>query len=732
MDFQPQAQVTVGGMPGLFGYRQTSPWALWTVAEKWNAESGGSQEGRYREDKRRFEAPMGRKRVDTSLASGRNTGIIFTADAGTWRDNWKNPIYNTYGLLVADCAPGTLYQATTTSNLSTALEAVELTLFRGNPGVSATSSDYHKDNCYTQLVWGIGLDYQYRLNFLYGEPLSLQFSKDGGATWFAKVQNRLTPNLETMLAAFNNILRLNVMADHSGRYMRVEFGNGYLLSHGLPTDLANTFSSPAKFRILHENGYLGFSYFPLRYQPLTVTTGEFSNGAGYPNLGAAQVIANALDGQPVEQTNSPTLVPTENGFRVEITGETPDAGDGEGSAQSPVFTDITVVAPATYTNEVNGIPDARTVQLQPTFISERQTFNAITRLFRSSAEITCLNEDGSLNDMNGALACFLDLGNGSGLRRRITGVAENPAHTRSDPSRLFHLHLMDKLVYLEEPIHQKVCMDNWCIWSIAHFVAQVCGIGPQWLTGIPLYIPPGAPLNAPWGPAGVDCPYPTVGRGTGANPKFLYTEETTGIQILNEVFGDQSVIDPGTGQPAPYIIGTSPYGDLIITPYLLSTLSPKIVYSDIDPSGYGLISEQIQWEVDTSSMRTGIYLQGVDAQTKELINLYEPMSAQVRATIGRPRELVDRNARHFSIEAMKETMRTMRIPASLPSITGTFTAPFHAHVFAGDMVGVYDSHKPQFSGWYIVEDSLMQQGYLGATDTAVQVELRVRSILSYL
>lgn len=732
-DFQPNAAVVVGGPPGFFGFRESPPFVVWAVAERWNAESDAKKKkGRYKQDKKRTEGAMDRKRIDTSLSTGRNTGFIFVPESGTWADDWVDPITNTYGLLIQDATPGVLYQATSQDNLTPSIEPAEIVIGRGFPGLSPGGTGYAAAECFTSLTWGIGLSYQYQLTFMYGRPLMLQFSKDSGATWFPHAENRSLPNLEQMLQQNGNRLRLNVSLDHSERLLNIEFADGRHLSHGLPLDLKGSMNAPAKFRIQHRNGWLHFTYAPLRHGPAEMTSAKFDRGVAYPTLDHAVVKLNTLDGSPTDQTDTGSVVVSDTGFHVEMSASRPDAGDGLGSKNAPILTDVEVTMPALWTNEVGGIVDLRTATLQPQVITEHQHFDPITRLFRSEAIIQALNEDGSLNDLIGALAVELDMSNGGALRRRMTGIAEGPIYSRSDPIRLFTLHVADKLVYLQEQLGQEVTFDGWCIWSVFRFLCEVAGIHPQWLTFLPLYIPPGKTEEAPYGQAGIDCPYPVLARGTGGAPKYRYYPEAVCMAILQEVLQDISEVDPVFGTPAPYVCGADPEGNVLIFPYFISDLPVKHVYSDIDPSGQGLISGQIQWSVDTSSLRTNLTLQGLDPFTAEFLHVWKTMPDQVRALVGRPRDMIDRSVRYQSLPQMAEVMDALSVPASLPVMVGDFTAPFQGHVFAGDMVQVFDSHHPEFAGNYIVEDSLVQEGYVGANATVLEAQLRVRSVTGYL
>lgn len=67
-----------------------------------------------------------------------------------------------------------------------------------------------------------------------------------------------------------------------------------------------------------------------------------------------------------------------------------------------------------------------------------------------------------------------------------------------------------------------VCVDGWCIWSAVRLLADVAGVHSADMVYLPLYLPPGATKQAPYGLAGLDCPDYVLGRSKDAmKPKYL-------------------------------------------------------------------------------------------------------------------------------------------------------------------------------------------------------------------
>ena len=85
---------------------------------------------------------------------------------------------------------------------------------------------------------------------------------------------------------------------------------------------------------------------------------------------------------------------------------------------------------------------------------------------------------------------------------------------------------------LQRPIGFECCFDGWAKCSAERFLYESAGFWPIEYQHIPLYVPPGATANAPYGPAGFDCPYIILAKGTPLEPSWRIPAEKTFEEIL--------------------------------------------------------------------------------------------------------------------------------------------------------------------------------------------------------
>lgn len=79
----------------------------------------------------------------------------------------------------------------------------------------------------------------------------------------------------------------------------------------------------------------------------------------------------------------------------------------------------------------------------------------------------------------------------------------------------------------EKPLCMEIVLDGWAKPTALLYLSELAGFeyNPgDYEEGV-IYIPPGATKDAPFGPAGKDCPYPILGKGTGLKPKYRFTPE---------------------------------------------------------------------------------------------------------------------------------------------------------------------------------------------------------------
>ena len=736
--FNPSLLATIAGMPAYYWYLVAPPVTWNTVAEAFNIQSGASiVTGRYHKDSKTLRSEPNVLFQDTFLTGASHvalsqSGITFDVVSGTVTDNYKDPIFDCYGILQADGAAGSGMEIVSTSDFANGIEDCVIHLVRGLPGVTTDRTQYTPNNCYTYITLQHGRKYQYRIVLQYSRPIGLQFSADNGVSWAGAAWASSLGNLEHYLDVNNKTLRLHVHVDYSQRLLSLEIGDGHFLQHGLPVDLKGEMKKPGKVRVESKNGWLAFNYYPVRHNDVKATTA--GRKVEPTRTGAAKIVLNSRFGTPDGQTYSTRLLNDGGIIRAEVTATQPDAGEGKGSKSPSVLADATVVLPAVWTDNVDGLPDFRYVQVNPIQMIEEQTWDSLNRMRFSKASVTCDNSGNVYGDLIGNVAVAIDASNGFASGRRITGMAKNPAFLSALPTQLFEMSVTDRLPLLQRAIGQEVIFDGWCIYSAVHFILEACGIHPRY-HAFPTYIPPGADASAPYGPAGYDCPYYILPRGTGQNARYQYEPTMPGLSILLELVQESSAIDPLTGLPDAYYTGEDPWGNWHFEPVSYASRPSVMTYSNIETDGLATIEGAIRWIISTDSLRTDIDLQGIDAFTNELLVYHLEMQAYVRRLVGYRDPLLDRSPRYRSLDQMVYTAAGMSVPASIPELAGMFRVPFWAHVGAGDVVNVLDTTHG-VSGQFVIEYMRSQVGPRDVTGVrGIQdcySDVLVRSIYNYL
>ena len=186
--FEPDATIQMARPPGVYGWLVQEPQIISSLASQWHDQAGTGVDGRYHKASGETHGTAVLKRQDTYLDGTTNRlGFPFVAVAGTWKDDFKHPRYNTFclGMPTGEpSAPGTpLNQnpapvAEVVAKTATAdIEHAEMWLQWGLPPVSTYTTDvaYQRVSRYTY----VHLAYQspdgqdYRIAFEYGQPIRL-------------------------------------------------------------------------------------------------------------------------------------------------------------------------------------------------------------------------------------------------------------------------------------------------------------------------------------------------------------------------------------------------------------------------------------------------------------------------------------------------------------------------------------------------------------------------------
>jgi len=702
MFINPIARAFVGGMPTYRGWQVAPPLAWHTVAMAFHAESGSEHNGRIENDEtlRGIGTPILQDSYfsDAShivLPGYTYSGTTWSVVSGTWRDDLVDSKANKTGLISHDSGVNSQISVIQTT---AALPAnCQLVLGRGWTPPSPDPTQYSATNYYTKLRIPLTGRTQYQVVIAYGEPFSLEYTEDGGATWKRVHTPKASVRSEDQLRELSYRLVFTVKIDKVKGVFEVEIEGFGTLRHSPKVKTAITQTTESvKISLTAKNGWASLQYFPMRHASLTASKSSLKIPGDVQGRQPFLVL-NALNGQSRDQTNTATFSTDGRAISYNATASLPDAGGGTGSAEPPVIADATLVLPAVWSNNVDGRPDYRFAQLPLCEVVEQHVFDPTARVRTSGAMLTCHNHDLSLKEFVGNLACDVDLSNGGQFVRRITGISRNPTFLSSGYNVKTRFSVTDHSLILMEPIGQEVVLDGWEYGSVVRYICEVCGLHPRWIAPqLPLYIPPGATAAAPYGPASYDCPYPTLPRGTGLNARHKYLPSQSGWSILQELVADRAVYNPMTLGWDAFWMGFDPIGLFHFEPYRALFEPIKRVYSDKDASGQGQCIGQIEWSVSTDDLRTHIHLQGIDAFTNELLVAHREMAPWVKALSGFPRKMIERSPRFTSEEQMEGVLNGMTFPASLPDLTGHFTAPFHPDVFPMDVVRVYDFRQQMF------------------------------------
>ena len=692
MFINPIARATVGGMPTYRGWQVAPPLAWHTVAMAFHAGSNATHNGGLKKDG--TVRGNGKPFIQDTYLNGPDHIVLpgytylgqeWVSRTGIWRDDLVAQGNNKTGLISHD--GGVTVERRVSQYALAVLVNHQLDIGRGNPPPSNTLGEYSAANYYTKVRWDIRESLRYQFVAEYGRPARLEVSVDGGYVY--KIVHTLTTTIhaeDNPAASF----RLRVNIDKVKGVFEVAVVHEGTLRHAPENRKAFEGMTPGEITIFVKNGWASVQYFPLAYEAVTVSSAPIKVPGGV-NGREARVVVNALNGGNSSQNHTTGYTTDGRAVSYNATASIP------GGSSPPVFSDATLVLPAVWSNNVDGRPDYRFAQLPLCEVVEQHVFDPTARVRTSGAMLTCHNHDLSLKEFVGNLACDVDLSNGGQFVRRITGISRNPTFLSSGYNVKTRFSVTDHSLILMEPIGQEVVLDGWEYGSVVRYICEVCGLHPRWIAPqLPLYIPPGATADAPYGPASYDCPYPTLPRGTGLNARHKYLPSQSGWSILQELVADRAVYNPMTLGWDAFWMGFDPIGLFHFEPYRALFEPIKRVYSDKDASGQGQCIGQIEWSVSTDDLRTHIHLQGIDAFTNELLVAHREMAPWVKALSGFPRKMIERSPRFTSEEQMEGVLNGMTFPASLPDLTGHFTAPFHPDVFPMDVVRVYDFRQQMF------------------------------------
>ena len=284
-------------------------------------------------------------------------------------------------------------------------------------------------------------------------------------------------------------------------------------------------------------------------------------------------------------------------------------------------------------------------QLDSFYVEEVQVWNDISRTLITDCTLTVENYDGRWDGLFGNLAVNVTGSNDGGASyfQRLQGLVDADhggiQFDRRDPIRELTLRCTDKRIMLKRALGERRIFDGWAYPSIVRYLAAKGGINDAFLTSIPTYVPPGATQQAPYGPAGYDCTYYSLPRGTGLKPFFEYAPDTPIWDILQAMCLFLNSTVDASGNRATWYMGFTGDGQFHFEPVELYNLPISMNYSTVDPTGLGLIQDRLQIINDVGDLRSSLDFVGLDANSYELIFEHRELSWQVQLAKGLPRTL---------------------------------------------------------------------------------------------
>ena len=691
--FNVQAVATLRPIPEVCGYLAAPPVSFPTLASDWNLDPDTDIDGRYIEQNLgQAQGVMLPKLQDTYISgSGGRTGRAFTVISGTWKDDFVDPQHDVYALLMPDSTPDVTWEVRSAS-ITAGIEAADVVIRRGVPPANDTAARSQAGyNCYLELAHNATDNTGYRLASEWGRPIRLDVTADNGASWKPAAIARTLGNLERYLAAHAGMIRLRIIPDAAQGRLSVEIGDEAVLVHARPTlDLP----APGYLRLYGVNGSIRFCYFPLRAQPVTVTS-AINSGQFQQNAAAGFLVFNGPASVPTGQTVTYDLSTDGATFTWQADGSTPDAGDGpcrrhrcsRACERNPDRTGRLDIGVDLILDPIGAVdlPVPRSVE-------ETQFFDDASRTLTSSAILAVDNQYGQFTAAYGNRSVQISASNGGPFYPRVRPALTGAGLSRIDLSTDSSLSLGRMTlpcrggeIKMQHAAAQRRLYDGWCLYSAVRFECELGNVNPQFLTTIPLYVPPGANANAPYGPADANCPYPVLASGTGLKPRYDFGPETSPWSVLGMLARESSEVDQVSLDSLPFYMGFDVTGQFRFEAFDPAGLLPVMFPSDIDASGEGLILGDLHVYNSVAQMRSDVDFQGMDARTGELLIAHITSSDAVRKAIGFHYPWLERNSRYDDGNIQQVAETAAHIASSAQQVI-RFNAPFQPGVYAGQKI----------------------------------------------
>ena len=676
----------------------TDPIVFPTVAEDMNVRASDSFSGRYRGATKEIHGDALPKRQDTYISgtAGR-VGRAFTA-TGTWND-FQTDYSGVYGVIQQSNALDVAYTLLSTDT-TVGIENCTMYVGRGAlPAATASAYTFGADNTYLYiyLAWGSKVDFRIALE--YRRPMRIDRTQDTWATYEKVAISRDLGDTERFFATHSHKLPIDVHVNRANHQLVVEFGDGkelattpYSAADGMVDFDKNYLPTIGKIRLSGKNGACSFEYYPKRYQAIVAKVRKNIGKADHPNAGQAVVVTNSRAKADPSQTVSFTSTPNGPVHEIGLTVTQPDQGDGLGSSEPSKLVDATLIIPAQWTTVTLG-SGGDSIYPRVIELDYWQEWDDNTNTFTSGGHMVVENTDGLLTGLWGNRAADIWGTAGDSYYKLLTGIAgDGPGVTsyRQDTLGRLHIPLHDLSEKMKHPIGQRIILDRMCLYNAIHLVATLGGIHSDNLALLPQYIPPGCTYDAPWGPAGDDCPYPVLPSGNGTHARLEFGPETHAWQIFQYLIQDQGKQDYYGTTSVPFYGGFDVNGFLRVEPFDPGNLQHVVFFHEYDETGLAQI-QSIAMNYCTAQMRSQVDFIGIDPWTNALQHYHIDQPEVTKLAIGYPSRWVERNAR-YSGDYLISAAKNGAAMSAIPQLNGTIGCSWIPYVSAGQRCLVYDSN----------------------------------------
>ena len=692
----PLPELTLAHMEDADGYQEQQNVGWVSLAAQWDRESGTYFDGQYMPDIGEVQSsPLFSGQDTFPTGTGGMSGRDFDVTGSP--TTVVHPEYQNSGIFWPNSSAGGTFSALDHAVRTTnGLTHTHILIRRGLAPVGSTGKSQPRPFTYLRLAYGETTDY--RIAIEWGQFIRLDYSPDGGATWQNGVSVLTDISYsEVYMAQNHQEIHFRIIPDTTTNTMKIQVGHQRLMLKHSPPRPANATDPNAttplpkaeRYQLTGQSGWCQFWVWSLDYStPLTLTksTRSVPDNLDLSNL---QFKINALGRTEDSQTTQVVpYVDTQGKLGFQAQALNADTN------RPATFTDIFFLIPSKWRDSslrpypANAIP-TYVPQLQ--YCHEMSIFDEKSRMVSRKADVRINNWRRAFTGAYGEYAAIINNSNGLASAQRLRGMLAGGYTVHGDDME----NVVDGTVWgneykLRQTLNQEILFDNWALPAAIHYTLDGAQIHPKFRQRIPFW--PYGPVKASDG-----CPYPTLPRGTGNNPKFHFMPDATWIQVLLELAQDGL---PTLGKRfLPWWTGTDPKGNWFFETYDTRALSNSVEFNDYDPTGYRRIID-ITVSTNANDMRTALDFQGQDPFTGELLVLHVGLPQNV-PVLGRNVNWFERAGRWCSPGYLATVAKSAAILCSLPTQTIAVKVPFDPYMQPGMLFMCSEQKKLGRTGFFV-------------------------------